>query len=204
MNQSNTPEEVMRPLSQSANDFKNLVWPKIKEAGWLQGELEPVELQSTTQWAKQLDVLAGIDAWEIKPQGLVGIASRVQWRPAKDNNYSNSQYPYNTINIRKQTKGGGLTELAKRTIALTSGGELIYPFWTCHAYLEQPTSGPVLSVGLIKTQDIIEAISLGFGFDKKNPEDGNIFRCVPFLILHSQGYHIYTYPKINQQAFKEI
>ncbi len=176
-------------ISESARDFQHLVWPLIRKLGWLKGELIPVEATSTKDWSEQLDMLAGIDAWERKPKGLTGIASRVQWRPRYDKGY-----PYNTFNIRMSRVSGADTEFKKRIQAIHSGGELIYPYWTCHAYLEAKIVGPVLSVGLIRTEDLLECISLGLGFNKSNHEDGTIFQCIKFIVLYNEKVPIQVEP----------
>jgi len=178
-------------LSDSSCDFLNIVWPKLQQLEWLKGELLPVEATTYKEWAKKLDVLAGIDAWLVKEKmGLVGIASRVQWNPKRNNR----DYPYNTFNIRYSRISGANTEYQKRLAAITSGGELLYPFWMCHAYLENKKIGPLLSLGLVKTTDAIEAIALGLGYNQRNPNDGTIFKCIPWQSLVSRGYKVLTFP----------
>lgn len=177
-------------LSDSSRDFLNIVWPKIKELGWLDGDLIPVEATSIKAWAKQLDTLSGIDAWHIKEDsGLSGIASRIQWEPP-DPTY----YPYNTFNVRYSRISGAKTEYQKRTEAIASNGEMIYPYWTCHAYLQYKQIGPLLSMGLARTVDVIESVTLGLGFSKPNPTDGTIFINVPWFVMHREGYKIFTLP----------
>lgn len=177
-------------LSDSARDFLNVVWPKIKELSWLDGELAPVEATTIKEWANKLDTLSGIDAWYIKKNsGLSGIASRVQWKPEQS-----QKYPYNTFNIRYKKPSGAKTEYQKRIEAINSDGELLYPYWTCHAYLCDKEFGPILSMALARTVDVIEACSLGIGFERINPTDGTTFINVPWRKLHNEGYQFYAFP----------
>jgi hypothetical protein len=57
---------VTQLLSQSASDFVNIVWPVVKELPLIGGgQLQPVEASSDAEFAKTLDMLAGIDAWQV-------------------------------------------------------------------------------------------------------------------------------------------
>lgn len=57
---------VTRLLSQSASDFVNIVWPAVKGLPLIGGgQLQPVEASSDAEFAKTLDMLAGIDAWQV-------------------------------------------------------------------------------------------------------------------------------------------
>ena len=95
---------VKRALSQSAEDFRSIVWPSIApHIGG--GELQPVESVTAEGFTKILDTLSGIDAWQvIDGQGVRGIASRVQ-RDKDD---------WGTFTIRLKTqRGSSETEFAK-------------------------------------------------------------------------------------------
>ena len=76
------PQHILNGLSNSASDFVNIVWPSISSAeGIGGGQIIPVEAVSSNEFASELDVLAGVDAWQIveNNKGVRGIASRVQW-----------------------------------------------------------------------------------------------------------------------------
>lgn len=117
----------------------------------------PVEAVNAEGFTKQLDTLAGIDAWQIHgKQGIRGIASRVQWDDSR------SGFPYRTFTIRKRRFNGSDTEFAKRTLAINAAGGWLYPYLTCHAYLSQPKrEGELIAVALARTDDIVKMISSG-------------------------------------------
>lgn len=76
---------VTQLLGQSASDFVNIVWPVVKGLPLIGGgQLQPVEASSDAEFAKTLDMLAGIDAWQVlsSPMAMRGLASRVQWGQA--------------------------------------------------------------------------------------------------------------------------
>jgi hypothetical protein len=137
-------EEVRRDLSRSAAAFSQLVWPLISERC---GGGEIVQVESETD-AKTLDVMAGIDAWQVVPKlGVMrGIASRVQWGS------KSSRFPYNTFTIRYNRPSGHTTEFAKRLQAIEAADKgWLYPHLTIQAYLDGDT---VLSVGVVRTADL--------------------------------------------------
>lgn len=95
---------IKRALSQSAEDFRSIVWPSIApHIGG--GELQPVESVTAEGFTKILDTLSGIDAWQvIDGQGVRGIASRVQ--------RNNDDWGTFTIRLKTQ-RGSAETEFAK-------------------------------------------------------------------------------------------
>lgn len=129
-------------LRESAKDFLNVVWPKIKE--WFgSGDLIPVEAITDSEMAILFDQKSGIDAWYIEDEnGIRGIASRVQWG-WKD---------WRTFTVRMKTIFGGRTEYQKLTNAIEN--DWLYPHWTCQAYLTK--NKHLLNVGRCKTKDLIE------------------------------------------------
>jgi len=135
--------DIARRLTQSAQDFQEIVWPRI--APWCGGgQLIPVESVTAQRMAKMLDLLAGIDAWQVNNEhGVRGITSRVQWG-----------YPHNSFTVRARTPRGNPTELEKRLAALDSPQSgWLFPALTCQAYLDRP-GGRLLSVGLARTADV--------------------------------------------------
>jgi hypothetical protein len=117
------------------------------------GRLAHVEaVTGNTEFARDLDMLSGIDAWHIMDgRGIRGIASRVQHCPP---HWS----PYNTFTIRRSRSTGVKTEYEKRKEQISSGGELIYPHLTIHAYIDK-AGWKLRSVGVALTRDIIKKIA---------------------------------------------
>lgn len=133
-------------LSWSAVAFEELVWPTLsKQIG---GRIVHVETVTHSDFARDLDRQAGIDAWHILSgeRGIRGIASRVQVC---------SGHPYNTFTVRRSRDSGGATEYAKRLLAIQSNLGLIYPELTIQAYITGKEAGQLLSVGVCRTKDLI-------------------------------------------------
>lgn len=136
-----------RDLSESSRSFLTVVWPIIKKkCGG--GEIKPVEILQDNQIARELDILCGIDVWQtVQGSGARGIASRVQPGPKN----------WGTFTIRRRRFSGAKTEYEKRLEAIRSGGRFIYPYLTCHAYVD---GGRAVGVGLARTVDIFNAIEV--------------------------------------------
>jgi hypothetical protein len=163
-------EAVVTPFEQALSDsqaaFRDLVWPVIAvECGG--GRIVPVEAVTATDFARELDILSGIDAWQIFPgngagEAMRGIASRVQW---------NQDWP--TFTVRRSVRSGGPTEYHKRCAALEGG--YLSPYLTVQAYI---AGGELLSVGVATTAAVIAAV------DPRNWRpvrgSGETFYVVPF------------------------
>lgn len=137
---------VMQDLSDSSFDFSRLVWPQM--ADWLGGgQLTQVESVTATGFARQLDLLAGIDAWQVNVAQSVmrGLASRIQWGPK----------PYNTFTIRYRRESGGKTEFSKRLSAIRDQ-DALFPHYTVQAYITHRRYGQLLSAAAISTRDLYE------------------------------------------------
>lgn len=118
--------DVAAALSKSAEAFHDTVWPVIAD-GLGGGELVPVESVTSTAFAQDLDVLAGVDAWQVRrPDGMRPIASRVQAGWGK----------WETFTIRWSLLSGGRTEIDKRLDAIRLG--FLFPSLTVQAYLDCP------------------------------------------------------------------
>jgi hypothetical protein len=157
-------QEVAQTLTDSATDFLNVVWPSISKLSSVGGGvIQPVEAITDARFADQLDLLAGIDAWQIlsNPSAMRGMASRVQWGEAR-----------RTFTIRTHSKGGGETELEKRAraIANVSNGHL-FPHFTVQAYLDRK-GGNLLCAAVIKTTDLIAQASL---LDQRMKKNRNLY-----------------------------
>lgn len=102
-------------LSRSAAAFQAVVWPQISQHALVGGgELKPVEAKSMDSFKDELDLLAGIDAWQILRDraAIRGPASRVQW---------NSDFKYFAVRLSRAS--GQKTEFAKRLDAIRSRAE---------------------------------------------------------------------------------
>lgn len=158
-------------LADSAFDFLRVVYPKLKDENLISGELIPIESVTAEGTTKALDMLAGIDIWQIKDdKGIRGIANRIQWGPK----------PWNTFTIRKKRQSGAKTEYEKRIEAITNRAWL-FPYFTCQAYITERRIGYLLSVAIAKTETIFEMINKGICWEQPNSQDGNIFICVDWL-----------------------
>jgi len=182
---------VTQLLGQSASDFVNIVWPVVKELPLIGGgQLQPVEASSDAEFAKTLDMLAGIDAWQVlSSRWRCGLASRVQWGQA-----------HNTFTVRIALPSGAETEYHKRIRALGQREQgFLYPHLTVQAYLDQ-AGGALLSAAVVRTADLFEKARLLvenrsklrldersrlFGF-RQNP-DGTEFLYMSWSYLRYEG-----------------
>lgn len=136
---------VQGDLSQSSADFVRVVWPVIKQhcPELHESVLRLVEGHTHTTIAYELDVCAGIDAYQRTAFGLRGISSRVQWGTN-----------YQTFMVRLSRPNGAATEYIKRLTTLKRRAEgFLYPYWTVQAYLNRP-GGTLLSVAVAKTIEL--------------------------------------------------
>ncbi len=136
-------DPLLQMLSQSASDFQRIVWP-IASAFPLVGGglLRPVEAVATADFKDDLDLLAGIDAWQVD-RGIPmmrGLASRVQWGGR-----------YDTFSIRYRLPSGQPTEFAKRLISIQNKDKgHLFPHFTVQAYLARQ-GGDLLSCAVVET-----------------------------------------------------
>lgn len=142
------PRKILDGLSNSASDFVNIVWPSIaSEEGVGGGKIIPVEVVSPDDFASEIDILAGVDAWQIvqNNKGMRGIASRVQWGG-----------DYRSFTIRYSTPSGAETEFQKRLRAIQNPDEgYLSPHLTIQAFLNKQ-GGQILSVAAIPTRHLIQ------------------------------------------------
>lgn len=181
---------IVKALSDSASDFLNIVWPSIAALPLVGGgQLQPVEAVAEKNFKDQLDLLAGIDAWQIKsnPSAIRGLASRVQWGE-----------PRKTFTIRTRAKGGGETELAKRARAIENRDEgYLYPHLTVQAYLDKK-GGNLLCAAVIKTTDLISRANFlqtnmkrnGNWFGYIENADGSQFMYIAWDDLRAQNFEL--------------
>lgn len=185
-------------LRDSAKDFVEIAWPRIKTLPLIGGgELQPVEASSDAEFAKTLDMLAGIDAWQVltSPGAMRGLASRVQWG-----------HPYNSFTVRVALPSGADTEYHKRIRALENR-ELgyLYPHLTVQAYLDK-RGGKLLSAAVVRTEALfkkarllvenrgklrLEERSNLFGFHQHDDGTEFLYMTWPYLlhegVLHAEN-----------------
>lgn len=163
---------ILSSLSDSASDFQNIVWPEISKVPLVSGGiLKPVEAANEKVLKNELDILAGIDAWQLltAPATVRGIASRVQWGNC-----------YKTFTIRVGLPTGGETEFQKRRYAIENKNDgHLYPHITIQAFLEC-RKGRFLAAAAIKTEDLIKAAARLMGTDIQNTRSQSYgLRCSP-------------------------
>lgn len=187
---SSAQDHVIRSLTDSASDFLNVVWPRVSQLKMVGGgQLQPVEAVADKNFKDQLDLLAGIDAWQIQanPSAIRGLASRVQWGESR-----------RTFTIRTRSKGGGETELEKRARAIANRDEgHLFPHFTVQAYLDQK-AGNLLSAAVIKTTDLISRANFlrehmknnknWFGY--QNNKDGSQFMYIAWDDLIAKKFEL--------------
>ena len=154
--------DVRRDLSRSANDFVEVVWPRVGPlCGG--GTIAMVESTVADGLASQMDVLAGIDAWQVidRPGVIRGVASRVQWIKAMES-ISQDMFieviyrPFDTFTIRYRRTNGSSTEYEKRMLAITRQDEgFVMPHLTVQAFISDGER-ELLSAAVMPTKRLFE------------------------------------------------
>ncbi|WCM88132.1 hypothetical protein [Acidovorax sp. NCPPB 3576] len=141
---------LLQNLSASAADFANTVWPAIQHYPLVGGgKIRPAEGRASRDFKDELDLLAGIDAWQIlrQPGALRGLASRVQWAGENHRSFA----------IRYSRPCGAETEYQKRLMALSARQEgYVFAHLTVQAFLTGE-GGSLRAAAVIKTEDLIRA-----------------------------------------------
>lgn len=153
----------------SSKAFSEIVWPAIcKPCGG--GQLITLESLSV-DIARIMDLHGGVDALQMTPQGVRGLATRVQWM-------STGQRPWNSFTIRYKRCTGLETEFEKRLRAIENNSGYIYPALTIQSYLERG-SNKLLSAGVVDTKLLYQYIQAGKSEEdyiiRTNGQDGNAF-----------------------------
>ena len=183
--------DVEKDLSDSAYDFLRLVYPKLKELNFLAGEVVPTETVTSDQMVEAFDQLAGIDAWIIKDNiGITGLASRIQWYEPERHPF----FPFNSFTIRKSRYTGAKTEYEKRTAAINSKGEFLFPYLTCQAYIVERRTGDLISMAIARTVDIFQMI-IRNRYEQRKNRDGNYFYAVFWEGMKVYNLPIKTWPE---------
>ncbi len=189
--------DVERIIKLSSQAFVKLVWPQLRgHVGG--GKIIPVETVTDEIFTKELDTLAGIDAWHVfdNSMGIRGIASRVQ--PRYNGNKEARGFGkdgYRTFTVRAQTKCGRRTEEHKRIFALMADRDsVLFPWMTIQAYVER-YDGPLLSLAAIGTRDLFTAyFPLKETFRMQPVEGGNTMRIIPWSWLRNNNASIWIWP----------
>ena len=124
------------------------------------GNLLPVETMLTPE-ARHLDLLGGIDCWQVVPAlgTMRGLAVRVQERSPT----WSGPWPFATFTIREARVSGTETEYPKRLRAVqqTHGEGWLYPALTVQAYVPSFAAGGVDAVAVARTLDLFKFIHYG-------------------------------------------
>jgi hypothetical protein len=166
-------------LDKSTKLWQKHVWPLVH--GHLGGG-DLLRLEGLGEkTAYLLDVHAGIDGFQVHRQnGLRGIAHRAQVTPK----------PYNTFTVRMARESGAATEFAKRVQAIQSNVGWLYPAITIQAYA-QTWDGPVLSVGVAYTSDIMQCVLDGvYAVRQTFARGAATFAAVSWAEMKKNGYRI--------------
>jgi len=186
-------------LSKSVKDFRDQVAPIIED--WTDSNNVSVEAVTDDEMADELDQTAGVDSWNVKHDDIVrGVASRVQY-------VCNLSFdsPPDTFTIRKERESGAKTEFEKRLHAIRKGG--LYPHWTTQAYIDRP-KGELLSLGRIRTKDLIEHIEEGSeendDYYVVNPPGEASFYAVSWWRLKDIGKGVRTHKPYENEKRVEV
>lgn len=158
--------EVARDLSDSAYDFMRVVWPAVQPV--IGGRIEPVESNVSEGLGRDLDILGGIDAWQMfDGKGMRGIASRVQW--GKN---------WRSFTVRTERQNGVRTEFEKRCYALDHPERRwLLPALTIHAYVEEPRrKGDLIEAAVVETAVLYEFARFYPCESLTNRDDGTLFK----------------------------
>lgn len=170
--------DVQNDMNRSISLFYGEVWPLCQmHCGG--GDVLQMEGRPDSELRTLFDMKAGIDAWQLHDDGMRGIASRIQViKPG--------YRPYDSFTIRMNRDSGAMTEYEKRCIAISSG-RWLYPHLSIQAYAAAWT-GPLLSIGISRTADIIDFIKRGFHYLKRTSNAE--FAVCKWDKMRSNGYAV--------------
>lgn len=178
--------DVHRDMSNSTRAFIEVVWPALAPVLGGDSEYLPIEGSAGQELAEHLDMIAGIDGFQIRSDRLFmrGIATRVQW-------IRQGYKPYDTFSVRVSRPSGGTTERDKRLIAVQFRGHgPLFPDLTIQAYLREKTN-ELLSVGVVKTVDLFRCVQKHpSGIRRAAGNGGEQFEAYPFEYLRERGYQV--------------
>ncbi|MCP4674207.1 MAG: hypothetical protein GY854_01540 [Deltaproteobacteria bacterium] len=159
--------------------FTDVVWPELSPliGG---GEYLPVEAATTGELEKALDVLIGIDGYQINHERGFGrgVAARVSFVESS----------FDTFTVRYKRRNELMTEWDKRVKALDRlrrvGSDV--PFFTVHAYVNL-AGDQLLAACTVRTVDLIRYAKKWLDADRRdrlwieiNGRDGTQFLVIPW------------------------
>ena len=167
------------------------VWPIV---GPLIGGGSYISLEEhTSEVATALDRSCGVDGFQLLPEGIRTVATRVQFVTGR---------AFDSFTVRLSRASGAKTELEKRLNELDDP-DLLRPVWVVQAYVDTPKgappgSGEVLSVGAIRGHDLYSylRVEVSKAIEKdfhpaikihSNPDDDNGFLSVGWRALENEG-----------------
>lgn len=138
-----------KDMDRSGEAFRRLVWPAVKsQCGG--GDVRYTE-GGSSETDRDLDILAGIDAYQILNGKIRGIASRIQ--------QVTRSYDTFTIRYERHSNAGFETEYKKRLQAVRSRGEVLCAWLQTQAYVTNDWQS-LLSVAVVRVPDLYEYIEL--------------------------------------------
>jgi len=178
--------DVARDLGDSARAFRDLVWPAV--ARWCGGgEIVPMEGVADSRFARSVDTLSGVDAWQLCPDrgAMRGIASRVQ--------FGAKAWP--SFTLRERRASGAETELAKRLAALADPRRCwLLPALTVHGYVSARRDGRLLYAAVAYTHELCGLVrdgTPGQDYERRTVHsDGNVFVVVWVERLRALGLRV--------------
>lgn len=174
--------EVEKDMDWSSRLFIESAWPMV-QAKLNAGPLLQMEGRPDVELARQLDMRSGIDGWELtKNGGMRGVSARVQTSPLPPR-------CWDSFTVRMARTSGATTEFSKRRDAIKGGKGLIYPHITVQAYAVSQ-SGPVHSVGICKTEDLIAFIERGL--HKQRSVNNAEFAACFWADMQASGIEVWT------------
>jgi len=173
--------DVAMDMGWSSKLFIESAWPMV-QLKFNSGPLLQMEGRPDVELATQLDMRSGIDGWELTSDGgMRGVSARVQTSPPFPN-------CWDSFTVRMSRNNGSLTEFSKRRNAIHGGKGLIYPHITVQAYAESKL-GPVHSVGICKTEDLIQFIDNGL--HKKRLVSNAEFAACFWRDMKANGFNVW-------------
>ncbi len=190
--------DVKRDFDRSVTALRTVVFPVLQQHCADFRDMEVMVLpRAGDPLYHDLDVIAGIDAYQRSQSALRTIAARVQ--------YVAYGRPYRTFTIRtSRPHQHAATELKKRLSQLAGrDAGFLYPYWTVHAYLSQEGTA-LYSVALVKTSElyfwIAQCSAQGESFAIRSSPDGEDFLVVPWDHYRSSGNFFFEYPCLQRST----
>ncbi len=148
------------------------------------GDFRTIEGKTRDELCRDLDVRAGIDAYQRFATAMRGIALRIQDQ-GKD---------WRTFTVRVSLPSGEPTEYSKRLYAIKNKDQgLLYPYWTIQAYVTP--NGELLSLAVAKTEELYLYIEKRFNWlPRRQTPSGEVFIYVDWERYKEKGNFCFIYP----------